>query len=167
VVTAEHVRPLDGQEEYLAQWGRLWGVPVFERRVTVRLSHRLRATAGRCRPGKMEIVLNAVFLAAHPQQYAATLCHEAAHMAVYLLHGPYVKPHGDEWKALVRAAGFPDDVTCRVSEPLQSASKAGATLYLHRCPRCGYTHRARTRQQRWACPTCAVPLEVEAVYLNR
>jgi predicted SprT family Zn-dependent metalloprotease len=34
------------------------------------------------------------------------LCHELAHVAVYRLHGRSVRPHGPEWKRLVRQVGF-------------------------------------------------------------
>ena len=53
------------------------------------------------------IRINAQLLASHPQEMLAeTVPHEVAHVVIYRLYGRRAKPHGKEWKALMRAFGI-------------------------------------------------------------
>jgi hypothetical protein len=100
---AESVR----HHRLVAGWARAWGVPGLEERVDIAFSARFRTSLGRCQPATGRIRLAAFLLAGPDEILHETLCHEAAHAAVYELHGGGPRPHGPEWKALMRAAGFP------------------------------------------------------------
>src|SRR5262245_102885 len=90
----------------MSKWAKLWRTPELTQHVTISFSPRLRKALGRVRPSSGMITLNAD-LASGPQSLLLeVLCHEAAHVAAYLLHGHRAKPHGPEWRMLVRAAGY-------------------------------------------------------------
>jgi predicted SprT family Zn-dependent metalloprotease len=61
---------------------------------------------GRCALRTGDIRLNARLLDGPEAALLEVACHEAAHAASYILHGPKARPHGREWKALMRAAGY-------------------------------------------------------------
>jgi len=155
-------------EALLERWSELWGVPQLTRFVRVELSQRLKRAAGRCFPDRGAITLNERFLQEHPEELGVTLCHEAAHVAAWLLHGRSIQPHGPEWQRLMTLAGFPADRTCAIVAPEPSRESSRRPVFVHRCPECGYTHRDHSQKIRWACPLCArrgrrVPLEVTGV----
>src|SRR5688572_26362964 len=87
------------------RWARLWGIPELGDRLQVNFSTRLRRSLGRCRPCEGRITLRAD-LRRSPAELAEVLCHELAHVAVYRLHGMQCAPHGQEWKQLLRSAGY-------------------------------------------------------------
>lgn len=90
----------------LARWGRLWGVPRLEERLTLEFSPRLKTSLGRCMPGQGKIRLAASLLEVPRNLLTEVVCHEAAHAAVFELHGRSPSPHGPEWKALMKSAGY-------------------------------------------------------------
>lgn len=52
------------------------------------------------------IRINAALLVSHPREMLGeTVPHEVAHVVIYRLYGRHAKPHGAEWKALMRAFG--------------------------------------------------------------
>ena len=90
----------------ISRWARLWRTPDLTQHVRISLSCRLRKALGRVRPQSGIITLNAN-LASRPRSLLLeVLCHEAAHVAAYLLHGSRAKPHSPHWRTLVRAAGY-------------------------------------------------------------
>lgn len=83
------------------------------------------------------------------------LCHEAAHAAVYEMHGADVRPHGEEWEALMRIAGF--EPRMRIPVVVQGPSREAArrrVYWVHRCPGCDRSRRAARPMQQWRCRAC-------------
>src|SRR5688500_9680015 len=87
-------------------WEKKWSVPGLADFVSLGFSPRLRATLGRCAPAKGVITLHAKLLKGSHARLREVLCHEAAHVAVYLQHGRRVRAHGAEWSELVVLAGY-------------------------------------------------------------
>jgi hypothetical protein len=94
-----------GIHERLVDWSARWAVPGLATSVVVTFSRQLVSTLARCQPAEGRIVLRAD-ITGDPERLTEVLCHELAHVAVHRLYGPEAKPHGPEWQALVRAAGF-------------------------------------------------------------
>ena len=54
------------------------------------------------------IRLNPILLVENTEKFIAqTVPHEIAHLINRTLNGPHVRPHGPEWKAIMRAFGLP------------------------------------------------------------
>jgi len=120
----------------------------------VTISHRLTTTLARCWPRTGCIELSARALDARAK-LRELLCHEAAHLAVHLLHGPNCRPHGPEWQALMRQAGFEPRATivssCRVMRPKPARA---AVNYEHVCPVCQTRRVAKRPVPAWRCAAC-------------
>jgi predicted SprT family Zn-dependent metalloprotease len=138
----------------------------LERRLEVTFSGRFRRSLGRCVPAAGEIRLAAFLLAGTQAVLWEALCHEAAHAAVYELYGRGPAPHGEEWRALMRAAGFQPRVRVPASL-LPDASvrwQRAESLWEHRCPICHASRVARRRVPQWRCAACrAAGLEGELI----
>jgi len=64
------------------------------------------------RSREVRIRINAKLLASHPKEMLEeTVPHEVAHVVIFRLYGRKAKPHGDEWKALMRVFGV-DPAPC-------------------------------------------------------
>lgn len=92
--------------------------------------------------------------------FPATVAHEVAHSIVYRRFGlKSVRPHGPEWRDVMKTLGFPPDVTHRT--PLTGRR---SRLYLYRCA-C-QEHRLGPRRHsllqkgshRYRCSCCGTPL---------
>lgn len=97
-------------QEYLSKslemWLSLWQMDGFASRIELKLSNRMTRTIGSANLTKNRITL-AAWLFNQPQLIIdEVLCHEAAHLAVFALNGNNCRPHGREWQALMRRAGF-------------------------------------------------------------
>lgn len=142
----------------LAAWAALWGLPGLERRVAIRFSRRLTASLGRATPARRSIRLAAALAAGPPGFLAEVLCHELAHVAAWEIHGEGIRPHGREWKELVRRAGFRP--TTRLTPPpglllpKPRRRRRRRYVYDHRCERCGWSRVARAVVRRWRCSPC-------------
>ena len=100
-------RPLpDHTPELLQGWCDLWGVGTLTREISVELSSRMTRSLGRCYPDRKLIRIARFVLEESEELFQEVLCHEAAHLAAYHLHGRAIRPHGHEWKALVQQAGY-------------------------------------------------------------
>jgi predicted SprT family Zn-dependent metalloprotease len=53
------------------------------------------------------------------------LCHELAHLAARERHGDRIRPHGPEWKALMRAAGYEPKTRLPLPKSLTKAAHPG------------------------------------------
>lgn len=144
----------------IAEWASLWGVPGLERRVSVRFSARLSASLGRATPARRSVRLAAALRTGPPAFLAEVLCHELAHVAAWEIHGEGIRPHGREWKELMRQAGYRPST--RLTPPPGLAlprprprRRRRRYLYDHRCERCGWSRLARAVVRRWRCPPCA------------
>ncbi len=143
---------------YVASLGAKWNVPAIVDRVEIQLSQRLRSSLGRCVPNRGIVRLNRRLLVAQPALIEEVLCHELAHVATYELYGKRCRPHGPEWAALMRTAGFEPRVRARLSHDVEAvvrAARAGRPLYEHRCPVCQAIRLARRPVPQWRCAACA------------
>jgi SprT protein len=136
---------------------RTWGLPGLESAITIRFNPRLRRAVARCTPDRFEVTLNARLMEWDAPRLAPILCHEAAHLAAFLLYGGQVRPHGQEWAELVRAVGYTPARRCPVlpieRRPHQS-SFSGAFRFEHRCAVCHQARWARRRMPHWRCADC-------------
>ena len=144
------------QLEALAHWAKRWGTPDLVRRVRIAYSPRLRRSLGRVRLKSGIITLHAWLATAPQSTLLEVLCHEAAHVAAYLLHGSRAKPHGPEWRELVRIAGYEpvtrlhcpglkvDDAPTRPLPPRKRC----------RCPDCGTDYFVRRIRSQDYCSVC-------------
>jgi predicted SprT family Zn-dependent metalloprotease len=158
-------------ERQVSFWAILWEVPRLPELVTFRQNPRLRTTIARWVPGFRCIELGTRFFTLEGQQ-EEVLCHELAHAAVSLKHGPGVMAHGPEWRALIKAAGFVPCTRLEVSSRgLQPARAARASrLYEHRCPVCQGVRYAKRAMMRWRCVECmgtGLPGELKISVLAR
>jgi predicted SprT family Zn-dependent metalloprotease len=148
----------------VAPWAEAWSVAGLERRLDITFSPRFRTSLGRCAPHAGKIRLAAFLLTGPPEVLREALCHEAAHAAVYELHGAGVKPHGTEWRALMEAVGFEPRARLPANLVPEVLPRRGQPkrLWEHRCPVCHASRMARRRVPRWRCAACrAAGLEGE------
>jgi len=141
---------------HLARWANLWGVPGLERSLRLQSSTRMRTSLGRCMPARREIRIADYLLDGPHGLLLEVVCHEAAHAAVHALHEPEVRPHGREWRALMRAAGY--EGRARFPEArlsvLPTRAQKGRILWEHRCPICQRSRRAGRPMRAWRCVPC-------------
>src|SRR4030095_1654545 len=93
-------------ERWLFAWAAVWGVPELPFRVRIMFSSRLQSSLGRCAPKAGLIRLNPGLLEGAPEALREVVCHEAAHVATWLLYGRRARAHGREWKDLMSLAGY-------------------------------------------------------------
>lgn len=139
----------------LERWLRRWGTPSLVRSLRIEWSPRLRRAFGRCYQDERLIRLTPSLLDRQSHLLPEILCHEAAHAAVYQLHGPTARPHGAEWEELMRLAGFEPRV--RIPVAVHNSTRRLASdrvVYLHRCPSCDLARRASRPMPLWRCRTC-------------
>jgi hypothetical protein len=105
-VTRPARRHVPDLRPWIESWGTTWSVPDLAARTRVSFSGRLSRSLGRCALRTGDIRLNANLLDGPEAALLEVTCHEAAHAAVFILHGAAARPHGREWKALMRAAGY-------------------------------------------------------------
>lgn len=141
---------------WLGEWSRAWCVPGLETRIHVETSRRLRTALGRCHPAAGTVRIHPHLLAEPLELLREVVCHEAAHVAVHVLHGRAVRPHGSEWARLMRVAGYEPRARmdpARLSRSFR-ASVRPRVLYEHRCPVCDASRLARRPFYRWRCRAC-------------
>ena len=128
----------------------------------------MQRSLGRCVPRTGAVRLNARVLGDNSELLEEVLCHELAHIATFQLHGPKVRPHGSEWAALIRAAGFEPRVRTRLSRDIEVTAITDQAFYEHRCPVCHTTRLARRPVRAWRCAECfAAGLEGKLVIERR
>jgi len=123
--------------------------------VCVRTSPRLTRSWGRAQPALGRVSIHPALIRPRFGLLQQVLCHEAAHVAAYLLYGPDVRPHGPEWRELVVRAGH--DPALRLPGPDVAARQKSATStprYRHRCPVCQMIRVAKRRVPAWRCASC-------------
>jgi len=141
----------------IAQWAVLWKALGLETRVSVSFSRRLRCSLGRCVPARGIVRLSMRLLRSRPELLDEVLCHEVAHVAAYELYGRRARPHGREWAALMRAAGFEPRVRAPWRHDVVEAAAARprrGLRYEHRCPICQAGRLARRPVRQWRCAAC-------------
>lgn len=105
----------DDVAELLQNWCELWGAADLTPEITVELSSRMTRSLGRCYPDRKLIRIARFVLDDSDDLFQEVLCHEAAHLAAYHLHGKSIRPHGNEWKSLMLQAGYPPSVRFKES----------------------------------------------------
>ena len=134
-----------------AEYFLLWGRPGLANSVIIQFSDRLRSSLGRTRVDVRRVRLNSLLASANKQLLNEVLCHELAHIAIYERFGKSEKPHGPEWKALVRQAGF--EPRLRISVNGEKPSTA-TRRFEHLCPVCQTIRYAKRPMTGWRCGNC-------------
>jgi predicted SprT family Zn-dependent metalloprotease len=138
-------------------WARLWRTPGLGERLVIEYSCRLRKSLARSLASRRLVRLNPILqLPQNARLLPEVLCHEAAHVAVFELHGPACRPHGPEWIRLVTRAGFSPRLYVPVEDESQGTHARWATcfVYEHRCPVCQAARLGRRPVPRWRCADC-------------
>ena len=142
-------------EAWLTAWAAAWSLPELPYRVRIMFSSRLQSSLGRCSPRTGWIRLNPGLLDGAPSALQEVVCHEAAHVATWLLHGRHASAHGREWKDLMQLAGYEPRVRWAQSAvPDAVLGRRHAAVYIHACPVCRAEWLARTTSSVWRCATC-------------
>lgn len=105
----------DDVAELLQSWCELWDAADLTPEISVELSSRMTRSLGRCYPDRKLIRIAKFVLDDSEDLFQEVLCHEAAHLAAYHLHGKSIRPHGYEWKSLMLQAGYPPSVRFKES----------------------------------------------------
>lgn len=84
----------------------VWGLRSMADEIEVRINTRMTRSLGNARPVEKRVTLAAWLMTRPEELICEVLCHEAAHIAVFTLHGRGCRPHGKEWKDLMVRAGF-------------------------------------------------------------
>jgi predicted SprT family Zn-dependent metalloprotease len=146
----------DPYEAWLAAWAAAWSLPELPYRVRIAFSSRLQGSLGRCSPRTGVIRLNPGLLDGPTAALREVVCHEAAHVATWLLYGRHASAHGREWRELMRLAGYEPRV--RWAESAVPAAvrerRRSSAVYVHACPVCRAQWIARTTSSAWRCATC-------------
>jgi predicted SprT family Zn-dependent metalloprotease len=147
---------LDDWRRRIRPWAELWGCTGLEQRIGLQVSSRLRTTLGRCAPRRREVRIASFLLDAPDALLDEVLCHESAHVAVYELHGPGPRPHGAEWRTLMRAAGFEARVSLALDDlhGLPESVRRARAMWEHRCPVCHARSLAGRPVRQWRCAQC-------------
>jgi len=132
--------------------GQAWEIPDLARRVTIVYNPRLRTTLGRAILDDNRVELNVHLLRAYPDELLPTVVHELAHLAVRMLYGN-ARPHGREFKALMRAVNMPADTTHHLDTAGLKLQQR-RYVYLHRCSDCGMMFIARKPRRNCYCKAC-------------
>jgi len=114
----------------------------------VPVSFRLRGRAAgqwRLRQGQESLHFNERLFAADPGQHMPdTVAHEVAHSVVYRCHGRGKRPHGPEWRAVMKYLGFEPRVTHETSPELLARI---LNHHLYRCACRSHALGPRQHQQ--------------------
>ena len=143
-------------DEMAPGWSETWGVPDLRGEVRLELSHRMRSSLGGFYARERLIRIADTLLEAPPHLLQEVLCHEAAHAAVEILHGPSARSHGRQWKELMRRIGLEPRVHVPGAE-LGDASQRAARkrwVWRHRCPHCRAERLAGRPVRQWRCRPC-------------
>ena len=153
---------LESGAPVVARCAELWNEPGLSARLNLVIGQRLERSLGRCYPER-GLVRIARFVLDFPAELRdEIICHEVAHLVVFERHGRGRRPHGAEWKHLMRSLGLTPRVQIQLapaeaalSARLISAKRGSArVLYEHRCPVCHAARLARRRMSQWRCREC-------------
>lgn len=142
-------------------WESTWHTSGLADLTHVTFSARLHRSLGRCVPATGRVTLTTRLRRGSRERLLETLCHEVAHVAVYMLRGSAAQPHGPEWAALVRAAGFDPGTHARPRRGTPKTPKRRPRVkpprftVVHTCPVCHCRRYARRVMRAWRCRACA------------
>jgi len=132
-----------------------FALSTIKNQITVRYSARLRSSLAVCYAERKLIHLNRALQNFSAELVRVTLIHELAHLSVYMKHGRAVRPHGLEWRALMRGVGYPAETCMKIAPelavrfPTQSRRRI-----VHACIHCGWRRVSGRRCSRWRCRQC-------------
>jgi SprT protein len=129
----------------------LWGCSYLASSVAIQFSGRLKSSLGRTRVDVHKVSLNPLLTSANEKLLDEVLCHELAHIAIYERFGASVKPHGPEWTALVRQAGFEPRLRHGVTGKMPPTA---TRRFEHLCPVCQIVRYAKRSMTQWRCESC-------------
>ncbi len=143
-------------QTWIEEWEAVWQLPALNSAVSIAPNKRLRRSLGRCHPTTGRISLHPSILEEREEILKEVLCHEVAHVAAYLLHGPTIRPHGREWAILMEKAGFVPRARMEPSRLSEAAKKmmVPQVFYRHHCPECDAARLALRPIRRWRCGAC-------------
>ena len=139
----------------LRSWAKLWRVPGLSDRITFRHNACLRTTIARWLIASHCLEVSTRFFELR-LDHREILCHELAHAAASRIHGRSVRPHGHEWRELMREAGY-EPRARRVSQRGSRASPntiPSQSLYEHRCAVCHAVRYGKKPVKSWRCVQC-------------
>ena len=113
----------------LERWANLWKLPNLPSRSSIEWSSRLTRSLGCCYPHRGKVRLAARLQSADLELLEEVLCHEMAHLAAHELHGQRIRPHGTEWKTLIKAAGYEPKTRLPVPKSLAQAASPNKTRH--------------------------------------
>lgn len=137
----------------LSRWAALWGVPELVH-VSLSYSSRMTKAIGLVRPSLGRVTLSDRVLDLPVEVSLEVLCHEVAHIATYLLHGPLAKPHGPEWRRLVQRAGYEPTTTLRLHDVEHRLRRRSRPRVRYECPVCHDVYHVARRSSRLRCSAC-------------
>lgn len=149
-------RALEKVPAMMAGLADRWSIPTLMDGVRVVPSSRMTRTLARAYPRLKTIRISTRVLELENDEFLREIvAHEAAHLACYIKHGARIRPHGREWRELMRQAGYQPRVRFDSgSVEGLPAPQQRPRVYEHACPVCGWTQMARTTNRRWRCATC-------------
>jgi predicted SprT family Zn-dependent metalloprotease len=146
-------RPVRVARNYLRSLAKLWKHPPIAT-LQIEVNERLTSTLARWLPQKGLIEISQAAARRSRELQREIVCHEAAHFVVCERCDQSVRPHGPEWGALVRAAGFNPRAT--VNRCGERGRRAWRPIrFRHICSVCHFTRAAKRRMSRWRCPECS------------
>lgn len=124
---------------------------------------RLRgAAAGKAHLQRWHLQFNASLLRANQEHFLRqTVGHEVAHLVVWARYGARVKPHGAEWKTVMRAFGLSTRATHDYD---LSGLRRARSPFVYRCACPGDIRLGRLRHKRvtrgvtYLCRRCRSPI---------
>jgi predicted SprT family Zn-dependent metalloprotease len=122
-------------------------------RLDVAVNPRLRSTLARWIPPSNVIEISAAAKARGARALQEILAHEAAHVVVWDQSGQAAQPHGPEWAAVMRAAGFEPRATL-IRCGHRRGGGSDTVRIRHFCPVCHFSNFGKRRMRRWRCPEC-------------
>jgi SprT protein len=150
-------------QELAACCGQAWDEPDLAEQVKVGYNRRLSTTLGRALYNESRIELNPHLLKTHREHLFETLAHELAHLVVHWRY-PTAKPHGREFRTLMRAMNLSPKATHNL--PVDHLRRRrGKYIYLHRCSDCNYRFSARRTRRDLYCLTCGPSMQWEIARL--
>ncbi len=138
----------------LRRWTKCWGVPELCDLIEYGWSPRLHRSLGVAYPERKLIRLNYLLKDSHYSSLLnEVLCHEAAHVAVFHIHGKLAVSHGPEWKQLLLLAGYEPRTSHKVNA-LSGPAELNLFRYEHICLVCHTKRFSKCPQLQWRCFDC-------------
>jgi len=93
-----------------------------------------------------------------------TIPHEVAHLVAYKIYGSFIKPHGTEWKSVMRNFGK-NPIRCHKYNTSNSTLRTVAKIYTYECSCKTYNltiirhRRQASGQKKYFCKKCRYPIK--------